>query len=95
MHMGTLTKGNNLKNLKVVNNQVHKCDDIAFVTIMVVSVKGSTCRCLSIDEENNKTCRQHGPFSKTRIIHLRPYCKINYKYTMHSTLANSVNKYVW
>lgn len=91
--MGTLTKENNLKNVKVINNQVHKCDNIAFVTIMVVSVKGSTCRCLSIDEENNK----HGPFSKTRIIHLRPYCKINYKlvYTMHSTLANSVNKYVW
>lgn len=69
--MGTLTKGNNLKNVKVVNNKVHKCDDIAFVTIMVVSVKGSTCRCLSIDEGNNKTCRQHcGPFSKTRSIHL-------------------------
>lgn len=67
--MGTLTKGNNLKNVKVINNQVHKCDDIAFVTIMVVSVKGSTCRCLSIDKENNKTCSLHcGPFSKTKII---------------------------
>lgn len=63
--MGILTKGNNLKNVKVVNNQAHKCDDIAFVTIMVVSVKGSTCWCLSIDKENNKTCRRHcGPFSK-------------------------------
>lgn len=90
--MGILTKGNNFKSVKVV----HRCDDIAFVTFMVVSVKGGTCRCLSIDEENNKTCRQHyGPFPKTRIIHLRPYCKINYKYTLHSTLANSVNKYVW
>lgn len=67
--MGTLTKGNNFKNVKVVNNQVHKCDDIAFVTIMVVSVKGSTCRCLSIAEENNKTCSLHcGPFLKTKII---------------------------
>lgn len=41
MHMGTLTKGNNLKNLKVVNNQVHKCDNIAFVTI--TTTKSSKC----------------------------------------------------
>lgn len=67
--MGTLTKGNNFKNVKVVNNQVHKCDDIAFVTIMVGSVKGSTCRCLGIDKENNKTCSlNRDPFSKTKII---------------------------
>lgn len=89
--MGILTKGNNLKNVKVVNNQVHKCDNIAFVTIMVVSVKGSTCRCLSIDKENNKTCSLHcGPFLKTK-----SYCKLNHIYTLHRTLRNNVIRYVW
>lgn len=26
---------------------------------MVVSVKGSICRCFSIDKENNKICRRY------------------------------------
>lgn len=47
---------------------------------MVVSVKGSICRCFSIDEENNKICSLYcGLFLKIRIIYLRLYCKINYK----------------
>lgn len=33
--MGMFTKGDNFKNVKVLKNQVHRFDNIAFVIIMV------------------------------------------------------------